>query len=138
MADLFLGRWQLVPELSIFQRGEPPESGITVIQLQGQMCHVAMAWRAVGAEGDQHVGFAAPLTGEIQRNPSAPRGVPNGFSLTRVNNRTLDSSAYIDGLEVMYSRRATTTDGTLMATTHHQFLPNTPATTNYQLYRRIP
>ena len=138
MADLFLGRWELVPELSIFQRGTPPESGLTVIQLQGTMCHVAISWRAPGDEGDQHLGFACPITGEIQRSDAAPAGVPNGFSLTRVNERTLDSHAYIDSELVMYSRRVTTTDGTLLATTHHQNLPNTPQSTNYQLYRRLP
>lgn len=137
MADRFLGRWELIPELSIFQTGTPAVSGLCTIELHGRMCHVAIAWRELGAEGDQTVGFASPIDGEIQRTPAYRPGFPDGFSLIRVDEGTLDSHAYIGDEVVMYSRRAASADGQLLSTVHEQNLPGQPHSRNFQVYRRL-
>jgi hypothetical protein len=130
--DRYLGQWELVPELCLYQHGEPPTWGIYDIQLHGDDITIAIQWGDV--DGATHeIGFASTPDG-IVRESDAP-GITH-FSLTRVSELMLDSAAIADGRQVAYARRAASPSGDLLTTVQTASTPDGVPFSNFQVYRR--
>jgi hypothetical protein len=131
--DKYLGRWALIPELSLYEEGEPPNSGIYELVASGDGIQVSIEW--VAADGSSHAtAFAGPCDGS--RQELSQPGVTH-FAITRVDERTLDSSAFRDGAEIAYARRRASSDGDLLATVQEGRRPDGTTFRNFQVYRRL-
>jgi hypothetical protein len=132
--DLFLGRWELVPELSLYELGTQPEGGTYTIASRDHVVEVRIRWRMPGEEQDRETSFSAPADGTPQ-SLAAPGG-PDAFTLTRVDRRTLDSAAFREGRAMAYARRVASTDGDLLAVVQEGWSADGARFRNFQVYRR--
>jgi len=129
---IYLGTWILVPELCLYEEGNPPVSGIyRISQLDGDV-RISIDWEA--QDGMKHqIEFQAPDSGAKQ--PSNNPGTSH-FSITRVSPLILDSHAYAGEEEVAYARRRASGDGLLLATVQAGRRANGRSFRNFQVYRR--
>lgn len=135
---LYIGTWQLVPELSLYEFGPMPASGVYEIEPAPNGVQVRIRWTMQSDGPEQSTGFGGPTDGVPQALPSAPSAhAPDAFSLTHVNERTLDSAALRAGTVVAYARRAASADGTLMAVVQEGQQPDGSRFRNFQVYRRV-
>lgn len=135
-SDLFLGTWILLPELSLYQVGAPPQRGTYVITEHGGIVHFRIDW--VPAEGgpERTLSFSGPPDGVVQPASAPAPGAPDSFSVVRVDHRTLDSSAFAAGQVVAYARRIVSSDGELLAVVQQGTAPGQGLFRNFQVYRR--
>lgn len=138
-ADLYLGTWELVPELSLYELGPVPASGTYEITRAGEGVQVRIRWTMQAGGPEQSTAFGGPADGVPQALPAAAAqgGGPDAFSLTRVDGRTLDSAALRGGAVVAYARRVASVDGGLLATVQEGSRPDGSRFRNFQVYRRV-
>jgi hypothetical protein len=137
-SDLFLGTWQLIPELSLYEFGPLPASCTYEISEHGGRLHVRMQW-TMSADGlESQTEFAGPGDGTRQPVPDsgAPLPEPISFSLTRVDVRTLESRAFRGDHEFAFARRVASADGELLAIVQEGHSPEGGRFRNFQVYRR--
>lgn len=134
--DLFLGTWQLIPELSLYAVGTPPASGLYVIERVATGLALRIEWTMQPDEPIRTTTFGGPDDGTVQAMPSGTPG-PDGFSLQRVDERTLDSSAFREGTVIAYARRVASHDGQLLTVVQESNLPDGKSFRNFQVYRRV-
>ena len=128
----YLGTWTLVPELCLYEEGNPPVSGIYRIAQLDDDVRISIDWEA--QDGSKHqIEFQAPDRGIKQ--PSNNPGTSH-FSITRVSHLILDSRAYAGDEEVGYARRRASDDGLLLATVQAGRRANGTSFRNFQVYRR--
>jgi hypothetical protein len=137
MNDSFLGVWLLIPELSIYQVGEPPASGRYEISANGDRLEFAVRWTSQANGPEQTTAFGGPADGSAITLP-VPAGVsaPDTFTITRIDAQTLDSAALMQGETVSYARRRVSDDGSLMSVVQETHLPDGRIVRNFQVYRR--
>ncbi len=129
--DLYLGRWRLVPELCLYQTGEVPKSGLYEISEEADVVVISIQWQA--SEGSNHsIEFSGPCDGSLQRSNTP--GVSE-FSISRISSTILDSSAFLDGEEIMYARRSASSDGRLLSSVQTGATDET-SFRNFQIYSR--
>jgi hypothetical protein len=129
--DLYLGRWRLIPELCIYEMGDVPISGMYEISEEGGLITVLIRWRSADGS-DQEVTFSGPADGS--RQPSDAPGISE-FSVSRISDTILDSSAYAEGKELLYARRSASRDGRLLSTVQAA-RSGDGVHRNFQVYRR--
>lgn len=138
--DLFLGDWELIPELSLYQTGDPPASGRYEIRDADGEIRFDLRWTGE-ADGQEHaLSFGGSPDGRrqpIPRPEGAPPGTPDGLTITRVDARTLDSQALVGEAVVAYARRVVSRDGALMAVLQEARPPEGAPLRNTQVYRRV-
>lgn len=99
--DDYLGSWELIPELCIYEKGEPPVSGLYRISVSGDSTNFSIQWiDGVGNEYEHE--FGGPADGS-QLATDAPGATH--MTITRVDERTLDSAVFNDSVRTMYARR---------------------------------
>ena len=133
MGDRYLGTWELVPELSLYQSGEPPRSGRYALESEGDALAVHIDW--VDAQGEPgEASYGGPTDGsEIELDaPGAPR-----LTLQRVDDATLDSAVFVDGEQIAWARRRASTDGSLLSVVQSGTDAEGTAFRNFQVYRRV-
>ena len=132
--DRYLGAWDLVPELSLYEAGEPPTSGRYTIELRedGRLM-LKVRWQQSTGDAPREIAFGGPADGSPQHRSDMP-----SFSLTRVDAHTLDSSALSDGRVVAYARRVASRDGALLSVVQEHVSADGKRTRNFQVYRRAP
>ena len=91
----YLGRWQLVPELSHYEAGEPPESGAYLIESKDGEIHFDIHWVATGQP--MSINFSGPADG--RQVPSDFPGV-DSFSVLHEDDYTLSGDALAGGVQV--------------------------------------
>ncbi len=137
--DAYLGRWQLVPEFSLYEHGPLPARGVYEIERTELGLQFRIRW-SLGAEfPEQSTAFAAPPDRTPRRLPSAgtsARG-PDSFTITRVDERTLDSATSREGTLVAHARRVASADGRLLAVVQEGSRPDGGRYRNFQVYRRL-
>lgn len=139
MPDLFLGTWDLIPELSLYAAGSPPAAGrYTIAAAPDGTLQLSIAWQPAGSESWQQLGFGGPADGTPQPLPGASLGAPDRFTLTRVDGRTLDSAAHSGEECVAWARRAASADGALLSVVQELRTADGSRVRNFQVYRRVP
>ena len=135
--DLFLGTWELIPELSIYQKGDRPASGVYEISKAGNFYHFKVRWKATPESAEQTIQFSGPSDGSKQSfSPVAP-GAPDGFRMEKVDELTLDSWGYVGETEVSYARRIASQDGSLLSVVQEVELPDGSLFRNFQVYIHV-
>ncbi|HEX7120987.1 MAG TPA: hypothetical protein VF178_01365 [Gemmatimonadaceae bacterium] len=135
-SDRYLGTWHLIPELSLYAAGTPPQSGTySITEASGGTLTLRVVWRMPGDASEHATEFGGRADAVPIPIPHEP-GMPDAFTLTRIDAGTLDSAALRDGEQVAYARRAVTEDGSLMAVVQEYLTPNGQRVRNFQVYRR--
>jgi len=124
----WLGDWRLLPELSHYTAGGPPEEGRYRITREGGDIAFAVDWVKDGAA--QSVRFQAPADGSAVAFPGV-----DSFTVTAVDDATLDSAAFLAGARVAYARRRVSADGGLLSVYQENASPAGPIGI-WQVYRR--
>ncbi len=126
----WLGEWRLIPELSHYDAGDPPDSGRYRISVADGLVRFDVEW---SAEGEDHsVSFSGPPDGTPVS--AATSGV-DSFTVTAVDDSTLDSEAVAGSRRVAWARRRVSADGTLMSVIQRLAGPDGEVTV-FQVYRR--
>lgn len=129
MAD-YEGTWALVPELCIYEQGEPPPDGRYVLRRDGDRVEATIGW--TGPDGTaQQTAFGGPVDGS--RQPVDGPGVTH-LTITHVDGATLDSAAYAGDELLMYARRRASGD---LLTTVQTMHVGGAHHSNFQVYRRV-
>lgn len=132
-AETFLGHWQLLPELCLYEFGPPPVSGEYRIQREGRQLSIAIVWAM--ADGiSQWAKFSAADDGSWQ--PYDGPGAET-YTLTRIDDHTLDSAAFRAGASIGYARRIASKDGGLLVVVQDGARDDGEKFRNFQVYRRI-
>ena len=65
-ADLYLGDWELIPELCVYEFGSAPVTGAYLIAKQGRKLRITIEWSMSAGTEAQSTGFEAPPDGSPQ------------------------------------------------------------------------
>ncbi len=105
----WLGKWRLIPELSHYATGDPPEAGHYDIRRDGEGLSLAIRWTADGEV--RSAAFSAVPDGRL-----TPIETPrlDGFTLTALSDAELESRAVAGGVDVSHAIRRVSDDRRLM------------------------
>jgi hypothetical protein len=128
--DTYLGTWDLIPELCIYEQGEAPRSGVYTIGESEGVVSISMSW--TDAEGEQH----AIEYGGLPDGSEHPLEAPDltHMTLTRIDSSTLDSAAYKGEDQMMYARRTAHDD--LLTTLQRIKTEDDGSVSIFQVYSR--
>jgi len=128
----FVGHWVLMPELSLYEMGPMPTSGDYRISLDKEQVVIELSWTMEDGS-PQSMTYGGPMDG--RREQIDTPGIDE-LSFDRIDEHTLDSSAFAVGIRVSYARRAVSHDGHLMTTVQEGPNPSGGTFRNFQVYRR--
>lgn len=128
----YLGDWELIPELCIYQANEPPAAGRYSIQYSAERIEIEIWWQDQ-SQNPFEMKFGGLPDGE-KHSYDAP-GVTH-VQYEHVNENTLDSTAYQGNEVVLYARRVASNDGSVLVVNQTISGENGKAT-NTQIYRRL-
>ena len=131
-AHLFAGSWVLLPELSLYEFGSMPTSGDYRISVDKGQVAIELSWKMEDGP-PQSMTYGGAMDGR-REHIDAP-GIDE-LSFNRIDERTLDSSAFAAGVRVSYARRAVSHDGHLMTTVQEGPSPSGGTFRNFQVYKR--
>ncbi|MBD2256369.1 hypothetical protein [Pseudanabaena sp. FACHB-2040] len=139
--DHYLGTWELVPELSLYETGTPPACGrYTIAESAPGVLTLHVRWQTEPDGPVHEVAFGGQADGTphvLPALPDAPAHGPDAHTLTRVDAHTLDSAALAHGVVIASARRVASKDGALLAVVQEQTDVTGRRTRNFQVYRRI-
>ena len=128
----YAGTWLLLPELCLYEEGDPPESGVYSVEWKDGRADISISWQA--SDGHSHnISFGGPSDGTRQPTGS---DVPSHPSISHVDQYTLDSRAFDRDNEIAYARRTASRDGELLVTVQAGRRPDGTQFHNFQVYKR--
>lgn len=133
--DAFIGTWALDPAHSDYQVGMPPQTGLYRIALgvNGSGYMISMAW--TDAQGRESFAAYTAMPDGVQY-PYENSDVADTISMTRLDERTLDTAIFKDGDCIAYSLRELSEDGQLMRIVQSGYAPDGSQFDNYSVYVR--
>ncbi len=135
------GQWQLIPELSFYQEGEPPLCALYEISVIGNEATFKLSWKQHdGKENSlEFGGIADSAARELgsQKDASAQATPRASASYTIVDDQTLDSAVFVDDVEVAYARRVVSNDNGLMSVLQSNATADGSRIRITQVYRRV-
>ncbi len=133
MKDTFLGTWQLDPEQNNYQSGNPPKTGLYIIQPKDEGYLVTMKWTNQDNQ-DFEMSYEA-----IPDGKDYPTDAPNvdSMSMTRVDEKTLDSSSMSGYTVIAFARRILSEDNNTMTITQSGKTPDGDDFANVSAYKRV-
>lgn len=128
----YLGTWQLIPELSHYDQGGPPDQGIYRIEDRDGVLHFTIDWTV----GGQHhsVSYIGHADGRPVPNPHP--GV-DASSVRHEDDLTLSGRAEAGGIEIARAMRRVSRDGQLMSVLQENADGKGGFARILQVYRRI-
>lgn len=135
MADPFIGTWELDPAQSDYQLGTPPQTGLYRIApgADGTGYMISMTW--TDAQGRESYAAYTAMPDGVQYAYENTE-VADFISMTRLDERTLDSAIYKDGKRIAYSVRVLSEDGQTMMISQTGFAPDGSPFDNRSVYVR--
>lgn len=129
--NAFVGRWELIPELSFYSQGKAPETGTYTIAVEDEAVYFTIEWTTDGET--QSIAFDGPMDGELHPAPE-PDGAE--ISYTRVDASVLESAFVVGDTLVAFARRQVSDDGMLMAVLQENTAADGSPVRITQVYRR--
>ncbi len=105
------GNWELIPELSFYEQGEPPLSCKYVISVDGLEVAFDLSWVQVDGRA-MNITFGGSAD-SVPRELESPEGVAASYTL--VSDDVLESRMFVNGVETAYAKRVVSSDGQLMS-----------------------
>jgi len=133
MTDYFVGTWILDAELSDYQLGEPPKTGLYTITADDAAYKVTMEWTTSGDEAMRADYVSIPDGKQYAYEDS---DAVDFVCTTRVDDKTLDSESFKDGKRIAWARRILSDDNNTMTITQSGSLPDGDEFNNVSVYRR--
>lgn len=132
--DPFLGAWELLPESSEYELGDPPAEGLYTISSDGDRYHFEIAWKTAAG---RH--FETGFSGIPDGRPYAYEDpqVADALSLTRVDESTLDSESFRGEVRLAHARRVLMEDGRMMRVSQSGQAPDGETFQNISYYRKL-
>jgi len=128
--DAYLGKWELIPELCIYDRGEAPTRGLYTIAEAAGVVSISISW--IDVEGEEHsISFSGASDGSPQ-STSAP-GLTH-MTISRMSANTLDSAAFNGEDQTMYARRVAHDN---LLSTLQRITSENGTFSIFQVYKRI-
>ena len=129
---LYTGTWILVPELCVYQEGQPPTRGVYTIAQRDGAVAISIDWTAL--EGGSHtIAFGGPIDG----SPQSIHGQPGAaLSITAISAQILDSTVRASSRVLAYARRCASDDGQLLSTVQEGHRDDGSTYRNFQVYQR--
>ena len=127
----YLGVWILIPELSHYEKGQPPLNGKYTISGDDAHIHFDVEW--TDAQQAPHtLEFGGALNGQ-KHEVHAP-GITSVVYL-KIDDNTLDTTAYNDDEVVIYARRLVSQRNELLTVLQRTHTPE-GSFSNFQVYWR--
>jgi hypothetical protein len=133
--DPFVGLWLFDEDSAQYQLGSPPHDASYNISTDGEFYTMTMRWTTAEGHTIEQAYKGLP-DGQDYAFEDSP-GV-DSFSMTRVDARTLDTTARKDGQVVSHARRVLSDDGNTMTITTDVHTPQGQHFTNVAIYLRAP
>ncbi len=133
MTDAFLGTWELDASKNQYDLGDPPQSGLYIIEQQGEGYLVTMKWTNTAGESKEMAYEGVP---DGKTYPTEAPGV-DSMSMTRVDDHTLDSAAMVGETVIALARRVLSEDGNTMTVTQRGKTPDGGEFANVSVYTRV-
>jgi hypothetical protein len=131
---IYTGTWILLPELCLYQEGQPPTRGVYTIVQCGSAVEFSIDWTAL--DGSSHtISFGGPVDGSTQPIEAQPGAE---LSIAAISPLILDSTVRAGSRVVAYARRCVSNDGQLLATVQEGYRADGSTYRNLQVYRRQP
>lgn len=131
--DNFLGKWKMLPEMSVYAAGEPPKSGTYEIVQDGKKLTFIMDW--VDAAGEaKHMAYSEICDGQFHPYTDAP--IADEICLTLESDHILKSVAKLAGKVKLTAIRETTPQGQLKVTMSAKTPDGTPFG-NHSTYQKL-
>lgn len=127
------GRWEFIPELSFYEQGEPPQSCLYEITVDGINVGLKLTW--VKTDGEEIAIEFGGLADSIPQPVESPQGAEASYST--VSDDILESRMFIAGTEMAYAKRVVSSDGQLMSVLQVNTTPSGEKVRITQVYRRI-
>lgn len=136
--DHFLGTWQLIPELSLHATGNPPSAGLCEIQQaeRADELLVRVSWRMAGETAEHSTQISGRADGVRIALPETP-GARGAFAISRIDERTLESTVLRGDEVIAFARRVVSSDGDLMSVLQESRAGPGQPVRNFQVYRRV-
>lgn len=131
--DAFLGTWELDPTHLDYELGQPPKQGTYTIKASAERYLISMSWITPDNQ-DMQMHYEAIPDGKVYPYTNTP-GV-DAMSMTRVDDRTLDSAAFKDGVQINYARRKLSEDGLTMTILQSGATPDGGEYRNTAVYKK--
>ena len=127
------GAWELIPELSFYQEGEPPKKCVYEISVVSDNASFKLNWLQ---NDDQEISMSfGGVADSLPRDIESPPGAQASYTI--VDNSTLDSTMYMNGSEMAYARRVVSSDGSLMSVLQSNSTPDGQRIRITQVYKRV-
>lgn len=131
--DPFLGIWQLIPEKSSYEHGDPPIEGQYTIEIHGDGYLMTMQWETYYGAWSEMSYTAVP---DSQDHHYDDPNIADTISMTRINLQTLDSDAKKGSRIVAHAHRTLSHDLREMTVVQSGSLPEGGTFKNLSVYRR--
>ena len=132
--DPFLGTWQLIPNQSRYDFGQPPASGTYRIAANKTGYSFTIQWTTADS---QPMNVAYDSVPDGQQHPYENPAIADAVSMTRVSERQLDSASFKDGQQIAHAARVLSADGQTMTITQSGTTPDGVFFSNVSRYRRL-
>lgn len=131
--DPFLGTWELIPDQSDYQLGQPPASGTYRITANETGYTFNIQWTT--ADG-QEMAAAYDAIPDGQQHPYENPAIADAVSLTRVSEKQLDSASFKDGQQIAHAARILANDNQTMTVIQSGQTPDGGSFSNTAVYHR--
>lgn len=131
--DHFLGIWQLIPEKSEYEHGDPPVEGQYQITIHNEGYLINMQWESFYGAWNELSYIAIP---DGKDHPHDDPEIADTISMTRIDEYTLDSDAKKAGRVIAHARRILSEDLRLMTVIQSGPLAEGGTFKNLSVYRR--
>jgi hypothetical protein len=118
--DPFIGRWAFNPEKSRYEFGPMPDNAFYTIEPHGEGYRIVMEWDSADGEHHEQAYDGIPDGKEYPYEG----GPVDAVSMTRVDDRTLDSAAKKEGKVISFATRVLSEDRRAMEITMSGALPD--------------
>ena len=132
--DPFLGIWQLIPDKSNYNHGDPPIGGNYTIEIQGDGYAFHIEWETFYGAWSEIKYIVVP---DGQDHHYDDPNIADTISMTRIDEHTLDSDAKKGGRVIAHARRTLSDDLREMTVVQSGPLPEGGTFKNLSVYRRI-
>jgi hypothetical protein len=131
---LFIGTWELIPEKSSYELGQPPRSGTYRISESGEGYAIDMTWTTPQGAPAALSYRAIP---DDKRYTQEDTSVADETSMTDVGPRQLDTRAFKGGNVILHASRILSADGDTMDVCQTGVAPDGSQYRNRSVYRRV-